>query len=39
MAATGIQVDLPSSEELENDKTAAEQEMEDAQAIIPMVTT
>lgn len=38
IAVIGIQTDLPSSEELENDKTAAEQEMEDAQAIIPMAT-
>lgn len=39
MAATGIQVDLPSSEELDADKKDVEQEMEDTQAIVPMMTT
>ena len=38
IAATGIQVDLPSSDELENSKAVCEEEMVDAQAIIPMAT-
>lgn len=38
MAATGVPIELPGEEELQVKKSDTEQEIEDSQAIIPMVT-